>query len=213
MAETSSIVTRNARNNTIVNREVINDYNLNIDKALAKKLEATKRQVQLVYKQTNGGIVITADAATFELIRHATMLYYSKFPVNIGSATIQKQVDKSRKTIVQWSIKVMEKNSMAYTINLYFTRLMINGKSVDNFLRRDMKEIQTIVETATKDNNKINTTKLNELMRATKPPSRYFMLKMQKELSHQKYILQQWQTLVTLSLSQIVRSRNQKSGI
>lgn len=45
MAETSSIVTRNARDNTIVNREVINDYNLNIDKALAKKLEATKRQV------------------------------------------------------------------------------------------------------------------------------------------------------------------------
>jgi hypothetical protein len=38
-----------------------------------KKLEATKRAVHIEYKYTSGGIVIVADVATFELIKHTSV--------------------------------------------------------------------------------------------------------------------------------------------
>ena len=46
---------------------ITNTYTLKIDKALNKKLDATKRQQSVLYGYTRGGLVITADAATFEL--------------------------------------------------------------------------------------------------------------------------------------------------
>ena len=45
-----------------------------------KKLEATKRNLNVEYKYTNGGIVLTADAVTFELLRLATLNYFEKMP-------------------------------------------------------------------------------------------------------------------------------------
>ena len=47
------------------------NYNLNITRALQKKLEATKRNQHVEYKYTSEGMVVTADTATFELIRIA----------------------------------------------------------------------------------------------------------------------------------------------
>jgi hypothetical protein len=46
----------------------MNNYTLTITKALYEKLEATKRNLKVDYKYTNGGIVLTADAVTFELL-------------------------------------------------------------------------------------------------------------------------------------------------
>jgi hypothetical protein len=43
----------------------INQYSLNITRALGKKLEATKRNPRCEYRFTEGGIIITADTATF----------------------------------------------------------------------------------------------------------------------------------------------------
>lgn len=44
---------------------VLNQYSLNITRALGKKLEATKRNQRCEYRFTEGGIIITADTATF----------------------------------------------------------------------------------------------------------------------------------------------------
>ena len=48
-------------------------YELNITKALYKMLEATKRAPNMQCELTGGGIVLTADTATFELIRTAAV--------------------------------------------------------------------------------------------------------------------------------------------
>lgn len=54
-----------------------NNYELNIDKALYKKLKAKKRVQNFVYEQKGGEIVVTADTATFELhvLKHAVTLF------------------------------------------------------------------------------------------------------------------------------------------
>jgi hypothetical protein len=92
------------------------NYTLNITKALYKKLEATKRNLKVEYKYTNGGIVLTADAVTFELLGLATLSYFANLPDIIGQANIRKITDKSQATIVQHIIKVILNNA-SYTIN------------------------------------------------------------------------------------------------
>ena len=61
---------------------ITNTYTLNIDKALKKKLDATKRQQNVLYEYTKGGLVITAVAATFELLRIAANIYYENLQEN-----------------------------------------------------------------------------------------------------------------------------------
>lgn len=60
------------------------------------------------------------------------------FPVSVGEAFIKKQTDKSKNAHVQLTIKVVEKNNMAYTVNRYLTicKLLVNGKNPENFLDR-----------------------------------------------------------------------------
>ena len=65
------------------------DYTLNINRALKKKLKATQRNRTLQYKYTGGGIVITADAASFELFKMAAIAYYEK-PSLDGTSAIYK---------------------------------------------------------------------------------------------------------------------------
>jgi hypothetical protein len=60
---------------------ITNTYTLKIDKALNKKLDATKRQQSVLYGYTRGGLVITADAATFELLKIA-QIYIMKTSQN-----------------------------------------------------------------------------------------------------------------------------------
>jgi hypothetical protein len=55
---------------------VESNYILNVNKALSKKLEATQRKQNIEYVFKEGGIVMTADAVTFELLRLATIQYF-----------------------------------------------------------------------------------------------------------------------------------------
>ncbi|CAC5402685.1 unnamed protein product [Mytilus coruscus] len=146
----SSLVPTNksrARSRTEVNEEThVKNYTLNITKALYKKLEATKRNLSVEYKYTKGGIVLTADAVTFELLRLATLNYFENLSEIKGQANIRKITDKSQTTIVQHIIKVAL-NSNSYTINIYNTtsRLLINGTDANKFLANDINNIHEIV--------------------------------------------------------------------
>ena len=73
-------------------------YILNFQRALINKLEATKREAHLEFKTTGGGLAINVDAATFELIRQATAIYYSGMTEE--NISIQEEKDKSNNIIV-----------------------------------------------------------------------------------------------------------------
>jgi hypothetical protein len=121
-------------------------YTLNITKALHKKLEATKRNLKVEYKYTNGGIVLTADAVIFELLGLAILNYFANLPDILGQANISKITDKSQATIVQHIIKVILNNA-SYTINIYNTtsRLLVNGNGANHFIAKDSPSIHKIV--------------------------------------------------------------------
>ena len=63
----------NNTQNIIPGKILRRDYELIIGKTLEKKLLAAKRVNNLKYNSTDGGVLGTADTATFKLIKHATL--------------------------------------------------------------------------------------------------------------------------------------------
>ena len=147
MSSLEVVATNKSRARTEINKEdCMKNYTLDITKGLYKNLEATKRNLNVEYKYTNGGIVLTADAVTFELLRLATLNYFEKLPKIIGQANIRKITDKSQATVVQYIIKVIVNNA-SYTINIYNTssRRLVNGNGANLFIDKDIPSIHKIV--------------------------------------------------------------------
>ena len=123
------------------------NYNLDITRALPKKLEATTRNQHVEYKYTSGGVV-TADTATFELIRIASILYFESTQGNIDVIHIRKYTDKSNSTVVQCTIKIKQPES-GYTVNIHVytttSRLLVNGKGWQKFIDKDIPLIHGII--------------------------------------------------------------------
>jgi hypothetical protein len=122
------------------------NYNLNITRALQKKLEATKRNQHVEYKYTSGGMVVTAGTATFELIRIASIHYFESTQGNKDVIHIRKYTDKSNSIVVQYTIKIKQPES-GYTVNIYTitSRLLVNGKGWQKFIDKDIPLIHGII--------------------------------------------------------------------
>lgn len=122
------------------------NYNLNITRALQKKLEATKRNQHVEYRYTSRDVV-TADTATFELIRIASIHYFESTQGNKDVIHIRKYTDKSNSTVVQYTIKIKQPES-GYTVNIIYTitnRLLVNGKGWQKLIDKDIPLIHGII--------------------------------------------------------------------
>jgi hypothetical protein len=118
------------------------------------------------YELTGGGIVLTADTATFELIRTAAMQYYLNFPIEFGQINQDVTTDRTKTNIVQITFKVSSDSSRDYTINKYTSssRFLINGKNTQIFVDRDLKNIHKIIESATQTNTEAHLKNLSVKM-------------------------------------------------
>lgn len=110
------------------------------------------------------GVVITADTASFELMKEATLEYYSRLRDKCapGAVEIQSQTDKSRKNIVQYTIRV----ERDYTVNIYLTtcKFMVNGKHTEDFLIKDLVVIKKFTEAVTLDGKRIDISAFNDML-------------------------------------------------
>ena len=134
----------------------MNDYQLNLEKALEKKLIAAKRVKSLNYEYTGGGIVAEADIATYELLKIAAVYFYQHYLEKDGKAEITNVTDKTRKNIIQVTIRVSDRQNQlgGYTINFYHTtsKMLVNGENVSKFIDEDLSSIQKIITESLKDN-------------------------------------------------------------
>jgi len=119
-------------------KEYENNYTLNVEKTLGKKLESTKR-TSIAYRMTNGGLTAELDAVSFELFTHACEEYYDA-PENGFEST--KSIAKDKKGNMVQNTYHIRKGSSNYTLNMYITRcsLLINGKNINLFIEKDMKK-------------------------------------------------------------------------
>ncbi len=143
-----------------------NDYVLNIDKSLRKKLVAAYR-ASVSYSFTGGGVTAKVDAATFQLFLTAISQFYSTYPVNVGSPECTVSKDK-KGHVVQYTYKVKLNGEglTGYTLNAYTTRssLLVNGKSVEYFMTTELDKIHSIMNSATYNNEPVDTASLNRLL-------------------------------------------------
>ena len=91
---------------TIVTETTAKPYKLNVDKNLSKKLAATKRTHHLCIEEKDGGMVVTADAAMFELFKRAALVLYTDYPPEKGHVKVDEITDSSKKNIVQYIVRV-----------------------------------------------------------------------------------------------------------
>ena len=138
-----------------------NNYTLNIEKSLRKKLESTKRP-EIVYTKTGGGVTAKLDAVTFELFNHACEVYY-KNTSEILDFKKTVATDKEGNN-VQVTYNITDATNSSFTINAYLTNctLLINGKNTNRFESKDVKEIHKIMSNTKISGVKANIAKWNE---------------------------------------------------
>ena len=141
-----------------------NNYILNTEKSIKKKLESTKRST-IEYSFTGGGICVKLDAVTFELFIYGCNTYFSKTndqPLNYKKTTA---TDKDGNT-VQYTYHIGTKETQTYTINAYLTKcsLLINGKNIERFIDDDIKEIHNIMSKTKINGVNIDVSLLNQAL-------------------------------------------------
>jgi hypothetical protein len=89
----------------------MNDYQLNLEKALEKKLIAAKRVKKINYKYTGGGIVVEVDVAIYVLLKTPAVYFYQHYLEKDGETEITNVTDKTRKNIIQVTIRVSDRQN------------------------------------------------------------------------------------------------------
>ena len=150
--------TSNSDSNLGYHQKYENNYTLNIDKSLRKKLESTKR-TEIVCTKIGGGITAKLDAVTFELFNHACEVYY-KNTSEILDFKRTVATDKEGNN-VQVTYNITDATNRSFTINAYLTKctLLINGKNTNS---KDIKEIHKIMSNTKISGVKANIAKWNE---------------------------------------------------
>lgn len=86
--------------------------------------------------------MVTADAATYELMKTAAQTYYNGIDEPRGQVHVTQVNDKTGGVVVQLIIRV----NAEYTLNFYNTTsgFLINGRNIKLFLETDLLEIQRL---------------------------------------------------------------------
>ncbi|VDI31295.1 Hypothetical predicted protein [Mytilus galloprovincialis] len=135
-------------------------YSLNIEKALKKKFDATKR-TEISYEITGGGLTTELDAISFELLLFACKTLYNDM------SNVRTDISKDKGgNIVQYTFMVKDSINEGYTINLYTTRcsMLVNGKKTNYFIHKDLVKIHSIMRKTNLNGLKIDKDNLNKLL-------------------------------------------------
>ncbi|CAG2194806.1 unnamed protein product [Mytilus edulis] len=135
------------------------NFELNLDKAIARKLEATKRPVNVTYKLTGGGLTAKADTVSFELMKNAIIHYYEQLDVNDRYINIKVDKDLDKKGLtVGLVIRVIANDTPSYTLSVYYTScsLLVNGRDTIRFFTIDLPEIHKTIHKVILNGTKVD---------------------------------------------------------
>jgi hypothetical protein len=128
------------------------DYNLNENKSLKKILQATERdEIEILH--TGGGIKLTVNAGTYQLLKSAVRDYFGKESDSLSCTRIP--VTDKKGNLVETKYKLASGKSHLYTLNMYHTTCscLVNGRKAEEFVETDLPAILNMVETAVIKNN------------------------------------------------------------
>ena len=125
------------------------NYELNKEKAIAKKILAGKRTMAVEYEETGGGTNVYFDAGTYELIRERTVKFYNENG-NQYYTQVRNRADAGPDdVIVDHRLCVFQKETdeKLYTVNLYntATKALVNGK-LPQLFKQHLTEIMEDID-------------------------------------------------------------------
>lgn len=142
LASTSSSKTNG--NVTLAERE-IRSYELRVDSAMTKKLDATERP-DLEMEMTGGGLVMKWSAGMYELIKLAADEYYLRDDINCVKKIVE---DKNGHVVeMKYRVNIHARKQIHYCLNMYNTKCscLINGKGLATFIETDVQQLLQLVQ-------------------------------------------------------------------
>ena len=127
---------------------VIQDYTLNEQKALNKKLEHCSRPNELSFKATYGGLVIYYQTGLYEAFRLVLPTWADLQDDKNKSVTVKHKKDKNGHVSEStYSVNSIKPRRKLYVINMYHTTSssLINGNSLELFTQHDLDEILALI--------------------------------------------------------------------
>ena len=125
------------------------DYSLNMDNSLRKKRRACERPVMCEATDQSNGVTITCQAGIYELLRRATLVYFSEYH-NEGHSINMELGRDNEGNHVQAVMKLayFPSGYNCYSITMYHTTstIQINGKGSKKFFDKDWPKILRVIE-------------------------------------------------------------------
>ena len=124
-------------------------YTLSRPKAVAKKVKASEREFTLTCEYKTGNIVLTMQAGSYEILRHAIDHLYGNHPDRAITCTTKSTIDESDEHLETAKHYMVSGNGeKLFTINLYHTRcrILVNGKHELDFINFEFPLLMQIVD-------------------------------------------------------------------
>ena len=138
-------------NSENANSETVQNFQLNKDRALQKKLESASRNKNEAW-DTGGGYRVLFTAGAYEVFKHAAISYYT------GSVFSEKSTDTvdvrnkldGNKLSIESIITIKNKENHKCVLSLYHTKssILVNGKNMQRFIRVDWPAIEVAMKSA-----------------------------------------------------------------
>ena len=146
------------------------NYNLNRQKAVIKKLQASNRDCPYTVDACDDkNLLLHFQAGLYEFVRKAAHYFYTNMSSYCYEVEIEAQQERSSGHIVQtlYRIRKKGKGQIAYTLNFYHTKsaILANGKMIATFLDYDWPGIIKIINDFHENNPDVNHVGLNNGIR------------------------------------------------
>ena len=157
--------------NRIVTIKQVN-YNINREKAMIKKLQASNRDSDYTLQVGEGpqkNYILHFQAGLYEFVRKAAHYHFLSAASFCYETEITALQEKSSNHIVQTTYKIRKKGRgpAAYTINFYHTKsaVLVNGRMANDFLDKDWPNICQVINEYQELNDGLDHNRLNDSIR------------------------------------------------
>ena len=128
------------------------NYNLQEQRTMKKKLDATERE-EIAITTTGGGVRIRLNTGAYELLKLSAERFYS---IENNQFRYQRvPVTDKKGNHVETKYKVSSGKSPVYTLNMYHTKssCLVNGKQAYQFMDCDFPQLIQGIESTLGDGN------------------------------------------------------------
>ena len=162
---TSTVSKPLTRSQRTSERSVRQNYNLNEDKTIKKKLDQCDRESPISFKLTGGGLRLWCQTGAYEILKEAVQKWYNN--QDSTKAFLTKKEDKHGSIVeITYRITKSADGSHLYSVNMYHTKssALVNGRHLEVFMEKELPAVLHLLKANKAALEKINKSYKNLLL-------------------------------------------------